>query len=132
MATVAQKIAKRGGDYIRASTSVPISVTATANTDFSFDLPLGAYDVSYRVFTTTAFGAATDATLQIGTTSAGVNLSAAATIKAIGVYTPTLVAAGAALHLNPPTTIYGRVVQTGTASATGAATLVASYLLPVS
>lgn len=132
MATVAQKTARRGGDLLDARTRAAIAVTATANTDIIFTIPKGAVGGRYTVFTTTAFGAATDATIQIGTTAGGSDIVAAATIKALGVYDLTRVAAGAALHLNVPQTLYIRIVQTGTASATGAATLVASYGLPVS
>lgn len=133
MATEAQKIVKRAGDYLRATTIVPIAVTAIANTDFAFTIPPGAVDVSYTLFTTTAFGAATDAMLQLGSTVGGVDYVAAATVKALGVYAMTRVAAAAAAHLSPGgLTVNGRIVQSGTASAVGAASLVVSYGLPVS
>lgn len=132
MATVAQKIAKRGGDYIRTETLVSLPVTATANTDFVVAIPANAVAVSYTVYTTTAYTAVTDAQISIGSTAGGVDYVAATTIKAIGVYALTRVAAAAASHLTVPSTLNVRVVQSGTASAVGAATLAISYAVPVS
>src|ERR1043165_9081387 len=100
MATEAQKIAKRAGDYIRCSTTLSLPVTATANTDFTLSAPAGAINVSYTVLTTPAYGAATDAQISIGSTAGGVDYVAATTIKAIGRYALTPVAAAAATHLN--------------------------------
>jgi hypothetical protein len=132
MATVAQKMARGAGNYTRAELLVPLTVTATANTDFVVPLPAGAVALNYTVFTTTAFGAATDAQISIGSTAGGVDYVAAVTVKALGVYSLTRVAAASATHLNAPANVNVRIVQSGTASATGAATLVISYAIPVS
>jgi hypothetical protein len=138
MATVLQKLAKRAGDLLRLETPVALTVTATANTDFTFTLPAGARGVTFRTQTTTAFGAATDATLQIGSTSGGSEYVAAVSIKATGQVTHTLVGSGTAgleTVTGAPgtqTTFTARIVQTGTASATGAATLFVSFAMPVS
>lgn len=134
MATVAQKLVKGAANYNRVSTLLSLPVTATANTDFPVvQLPPGATGVTYRTYTTTAYGAATDATISIGSTAGGVDYVAATTIKAIGVKNHTAVDAAAASHLTAPAAgFFVRVTQTGTASAVGAATLVFEYSLPVS
>jgi len=137
MATVAQKLV-RGASYLnRVSKAVPIAVTATANTDITFTLPAGARDVTFRTKTATAFGAATDATLQIGSASAGAEFVAAVSVKAQGQVAHTLVGGGVATldtvagTPGTETIFYVRIVQTGTASATGAATLFADFAVPV-
>lgn len=134
MATIAQKIAKQAGSYMRCEQTLSLPVTATANTDYAaVALPAGAINVTYKTITTTAYGAATDAVISIGSTAGGVDYVAATTIKAIGVKTHTPVDAAAAVHLTPGAlTFFVRVTQSGTASATGAATLILSYSLPVS
>lgn len=133
MATVAQKLVRGAGNYNRVDTTLSLPVTATANTDFTVTLPAGAINVSYTVLTTTAYGAATDAKISIGSTAGGVDYVAATSIKAIARVALVPVDAAAATHLNiGGVTLNVRVVQTGTASATGAATLVITYALPVS
>lgn len=134
MATVAQKLAKQAGAFIRSSMELSLPVTATANTDFAAVLlPAGARNVTYKTYTTTAYTAVTDAQISIGSTAGGVDYVAATTIKAIGVKTHTPVDAAAAVHLAPGVlTFFVRVTQSGTASAVGAATLVFDYSLPVS
>lgn len=128
MSTNAQKAAK--GAAIRVSKSFSLPVTAVANTDFVFDLPVGAVDVEFRTLTTTAYGAATDAQISIGSAAGGAQYVAATTIKAIGRKAHALVDAAAASFLSWPGSLYVRVAQSGTASAVGAATLVAEYSLP--
>lgn len=134
MATTAQKIAKRGGDYISARTTLSLPVTATANTDYAaISLPAGAIDVAYKTITTTAYTAGTDAKVSIGSTAGGVDYVAAVSIAAIAVVTLTPVNAAAAVHLTPGAlTFFVRVTQTGTATAVGSATLIFTYGLPVS
>jgi hypothetical protein len=137
MATTAQSIAQHGGAFVRIEDAVPLTVTATANTDFAFNIPAGARNVSFRVKTTTAFGAATDAQLQIGKTLGGAEYVAGTTIKALGDYSFTLVGT----NISDLDTVTGstgfttaftaRIVQSGTASATGAASLYVSYAMPV-
>lgn len=132
MATEAQKIAKRAGDYIRVETTISLPVTATANTDYQVAIPAGAINASYTVLTTTGYGAATDAQISIGNAAGDASYVAATTIKAVGRYALTPVNAAAATHLNVGgNTLFVRVAQTGTASATGAATLVVGYGMPV-
>jgi hypothetical protein len=105
-----------------------IAVTATANTDIQ--VPMGKCKIlTMLAFTSTAFGAATDATLQVGTTQGGSDYIAAVSIKAAGKVALTFAAALAAFPtIADGTTLWVRIVQTGTASATGAATLVIEYL----
>lgn len=128
MATTAQKAAKRGA--VRVTKTFDLPVTATANTDFIFELPAGAIDVEFKTLTTTQYGAATDAQISIGSAAGGAQYVAAVSIKTVGRIAHTLVNAAAADYVNWPGTFYVRVAQTGTASATGAAKLVANYSLP--
>jgi hypothetical protein len=133
MGTYAQKLVRGAGNYNRVTSTVSLPVTATANTDFQFTPPAGAIDVSYTVLTTTAYGAATDAQISIGSTAGGVDYVAATSIKAVGRYALTPVNAAAATHLNVGgNTLNIRVVQSGTASAIGASTLAIGYSVPVS
>ncbi len=115
---------------VTAARELAIAVTATANTDFTLTVPKSRI-LRITTFTTTAFGAATDATLQVGSAAAGAQYVAAVSIKNAGVVEHTLVAGalGALSSVAEGTTLYFRVVQTGTASATGAA-LVVVELLP--
>lgn len=112
---------------------IALPVTAVANTDFTISLPPGAVVMSARVYTTTAYGAATDATIQLGSAAGGSQYVAAASIKAVGVAALTLVnaaAAGLASFPSGSPNLFARIVQTGAASATGAATLVVEYSAP--
>lgn len=121
------------GGKPRVAMRVPITVTATANTDIpAISLPPGATLVDAYVFTGTAFLAATDAKIEIGTSAGDASYVAQTSIKALGVVALTLVAAAAAALLALPAVpnIFVRIVQTGTASATGAATLVLEYVMP--
>lgn len=106
-----------------------LPVTATANTDFTISAPAGKSLLHATVYTGTGYGAATDAKISIGATAGGQDYVAQATIKAVGVYALTLVNAGAAAIGALPATpnLFVRVTQTGTTSATGAATLVLEY-----
>ena len=131
MSTVLQKIIKPA-NYVSARMLVSLPVTATANTDFIVTLPAAAICVNATVFTTTAYGAATDAQISIGSTPGGVDYVAAVTIKAIGVVPITRVNTAAAVFLAPGALALNvRVVQTGAASATGAATLEITFGMPV-
>lgn len=112
------------------SQSINLPVTAATNTDFSTSVPAGTSIVRLTVYTTTAYGASTDAKIQLGSTLGGVDYVAAVTIKALGIHALTLVAAGLANLMNMPSgspNLFARIVQTGTLSATGAATLVVEY-----
>lgn len=105
-----------------------IAVTATANTDITLTMPRSKI-TTLLVLTGTAFGAATDATIQIGTTVGGVDYVAAQTIKAAAKVSLTFAAALLAFPtLTDASTLYIRIVQTGAASATGAATLIVEYI----
>lgn len=134
MATLAQKLAKQAGSFVRCSQNLSLPVTATANTDYAqVFLPANAQNVTYRTYTTTAYTAGTDAQISIGSTAGGVDYVAATTIKAIGVKSHTPVDAAAAVHLAPGALgFFVRVTQSGTATAVGAATLVLDYSMPVS
>jgi len=131
MSTVGQKLTR--GGLNRCAICVPVTVTAVTNTDFTFQLPAGARDVTFRTKTITAFGAVTDAQLSIGNAAAGAQYVAAVSIKAAGQVAHTL-AGGAMSELDTVpgapgsmTTIYGRVAQSGGNSATGLATLIVEY-----
>lgn len=128
MSTVAQKIAKN--NYIRITETNAMTVTAVANTDFVFDVPAGALDITFTTITTTAFTAVTDMTIQIGSASTGAQYVAATTVKALGRKGHTLVDAAAADYLSFPGPVYVRLIQTGGSTAVGAATLVINYSLP--
>jgi len=132
MATVAQKLATRPGGYIACRETLTLPVTATANTDFTYTFPARAVDANMTVFTTTAYTAGTDAQLSVGSTAGGVDYVAAFSIKALAVAAVTRVAAAAATWLNPGGLTFNlRVVQSGTATAVGNATVVITYALPV-
>lgn len=108
---------------------ISLPVTAVANTDFTASVPAGKTLLRATVYTTTGYGAGTDAKIEIGTSAGDPSYVAATSIKAVGIVALTLVAtAAAALAVLPATpNLFIRVVQSGTASATGAATLVLEY-----
>lgn len=106
-----------------------VAVTATANTDFAIALPKCRV-TRITTVTTTAFGAATDATLQFGSTVGGADYVAAASVKAIGRVDHTILAAAfpALMNMAEGAVIRGRVVQTGAASAVGAAVVLVTLI----
>ena len=114
---------------VQATGSKALTVTAVANTDTTMSIPAGARVTSATVYTTTVFGAATDAEISLGNAAGGAQYVAATSIKAGGVYPLSFAATTAAASglLSFPGTLYIRIAQTGTASATGAATLVVEY-----
>lgn len=135
MATIGQMLVGAPGNLNRVTTAVPLAVTAVANTDLTFQIPAGARNVQFRTMTSTAFTAGTDAQLSIGNAAAGAQYVALVTIKAAGVVSHTY-ATGAVIELDAVpgapgtmTTFYVRIVQTGTATAVGAATLFADFSL---
>lgn len=107
-----------------ATREVTIAVAAQANTDFSFAVPKCRITRA-TTHTTVAFGAATDATLQLGSTVGGAEYVAPVSIKNQGSVQHALVASGLAglMNLAEGATIRGRIVQTGAPSATGSALL---------
>ena len=62
-----------------------LPVTATANTDFTMSIPPGARIASMTVYTTTAYGAATDCKIEIGTSAGDNSYVAQTSIKAAGI-----------------------------------------------
>lgn len=138
MPTLAQKLAQRGPNAVtgaipltRVSLEFPMTVTATANSDFIIPVPKGARNFTARTFTDTAFTAGTDAQIQLGKTVGGAEYVAAVSVKAIGVVTHTLVNAAAADYEGlPQDGINVRIVQSGTATAVGSAKLYIDYSLP--
>lgn len=109
---------------------IALAVTATANTDIpSISLPPGKTLLRASVFTSTAFGAATDAKIEIGVSAGDASYVAQTSIKAAGTVALTLVTTALAALGSLPAVpnIFVRIVQTGTTSATGAATLVLEY-----
>ena len=114
---------------VSASQTQALSVTAVAKTQLAVTVPTGARITGIIVYTTTAFGAVTDVTIALGNVSTvdAAQYVAATSIKAAGVYPLTLAATAVAGLLSFPGTLYLTIAQTGTASATGAATLVIQY-----
>lgn len=110
-----------------------LPVTAVATTDFTMSIPPGAAIDSLIVYTTTAYGAATDAKISVGSTVGGQEYVAQTSIKAGGVVSLSFAAttaAAAAMAVAPAVpNLNVRITQTGAASATGAAVLVASFNL---
>jgi hypothetical protein len=107
-----------------------IAVTATANTDFTMSLPPNATLTGITVYTSTAFLAATDAKIQAGVSAGDATYLALTSIKAAGVVVTALAGAGLRTMPSGSPNLFLRVVQTGTTSATGAATAVISYVMP--
>lgn len=108
-------------------------VTAAATTDYAaVAIPANATLLRATVYTGTAFLAATDAKVSIGTSAGDQSYVAQTSIKALGAVALALVAAAAAALLAAPTApqLFVRITQTGAASATGTATLVLEYLVP--
>jgi hypothetical protein len=109
-----------------------MTVTAVANTDFTMSVPPGASITSIKVFTGTAFTAVTDAQLSVGVSAGDASYVALTSIKALGLVNMALVAAAAAALASAPAgspNLFIRIVQTGTPSAVGAATLVVDYVM---
>lgn len=111
-----------------------MAVTATTNTDFTMAIPPGAAVASMTVYTTTAFGAVTDAKISVGVSAGDATYVAATSIKAAAVVALTLATGTttAAAMLSMPalssgTNLWVRIAQSGGNSATGAATLVVDY-----
>lgn len=113
---------------VMATRILPIAVTATANTDLVLTAPRGKV-TTMLVLTGTAFGAATDATIQVGSSVGASDYVAAQTIKAAGKVSLTFAAALLAFPtLTDTQNFFVRIVQTGAASATGAANLVVEII----
>jgi hypothetical protein len=113
---------------VMATRSLALAVTATANTDLTMTVPKGKI-VTLLVLTGTAFGAVTDAQIQIGSTVGASDYVAGTSIKAAAKVSLSFAAALLAWPtLSEGTTLYIRIVQSGTASATGAANLLVEYL----
>jgi hypothetical protein len=108
---------------------LPLAVTATANTDFVVPMPVGATILGMWCFTTTAFTAGTDAKLQVGAAAAGAGYVAAVSIAAIGTQQLTMISTVGVDFAAMPQNLFLRIVQTGTATAVGAATFVVEYAL---
>ena len=110
---------------------LPITVTAVAATDFIASVPLGATIMSASFFTSTAFGAATNAFISMGVSAGDGTYVALATtsVKALGIVNVPLLGAAAAALLNMPAppNLFIRLAQTGAASATGAGSLLVNF-----
>jgi hypothetical protein len=105
------------------SQAIPMPVTAVANTEFTLTLPPCTI-VRAQTVTTTAYTGNT-VTAQLGTTLGGVDIVAATTIKAAGIFAHTVVAAGAKFAGG---TVFVRVAQTATLTAVGLGTLSVEYV----
>jgi len=120
--------------FVVGEIRVPLPVTAVANTDLTATVPAGSFLISASTYTSVAYGAATDATIAVGTTVGGGEYVAATTIKAIGVKNHTLVDAATPGFVALPGAagaIKIRIVQTGTASATGTGFLCLRVSMPL-
>jgi len=113
---------------------IPLPVTAVATTDYHIALPPGATVLSAAVYTTTAYGAVTDAKVSIGATDGGQDYVAQTSVKAVGIVQLTLLGAapGAANLSSAPALASGwnfsaRITQSGGNSAVGAAILEIEY-----
>lgn len=108
---------------------VPLTVTAVATTDFTISLPAGGTLMSAQAYTTTQFGAATNANLTLGSTIGGNDFVTAVDIKTVGLRNLTLISGAAALLgiLAAAPNVFARITQVGTASATGTAFLLLNY-----
>ena len=104
------------------SQAINLPVTAVASTEFTLALPPCTI-VRAQAVTTTAYTGAT-VTAQLGTTLGGVEIVAAATIKAAGIASFTIVAAGAKFAGG---TVFLRVAQT-TPTAVGLGVLSIEYV----
>jgi hypothetical protein len=102
---------------------VPVAVTAVASTALTATLPPCTI-IRASSYTTTAFTGNT-VTMAIGTAAAGEQIVAATTIKAAGVFSHTLVAAGIAFAGG---TVHLTVAQTATETAVGAARTVIEFV----
>ena len=110
-----------------ATTTLSLVPTAAADTDLTLQMPAGiAGVIRITSFTTTAY----TVTVQVGTTSGGVDVVAAVSIKAAGTVAHTLVAAGLGVDLALPSSsiLYVRIVQTATVTAVGAGTMVVEFI----
>lgn len=104
------------------SQAIALPVTAVTNTDFTLPLPPCTI-MRATTMTTTAYTAAT-ITAQLGTTSGGVDIVAAASIKSAGVVAHTVIGTAA---LFAGGTLFVRLVQ-GTPTAVGAGVLSVEYV----
>ena len=108
--------------------SISLPVTAVASTPFTMSIPPGCILDAIKVYTTVAYAAGTDCKISVGNVAAGAQYVAAQTIAAIGVVALTIISTAAVLSF--PTgspNLFITLVQTGAASATGAAVLVVKY-----
>jgi hypothetical protein len=104
--------------------TLPLAVTAVANTDFVLALP-ACRIVEIRQRTAVAF-TGTTVTLQAGLTAGAADVIAAADIKAVATRQQTLVgAASGALAAFGPGNLHFRIVQTGPTAVGGGEVYVA-------
>jgi hypothetical protein len=116
------------GGFIGKAGQLVMTVTAAGNTDYTLAIPPGATLLRATCFTSVAFGAGTDALLSIGPTPGDASYVAPVSIKAIGIYPLTWVAAAAADLLSlPASPLCVRIAQTGAPSAVGQAILAVEH-----
>jgi hypothetical protein len=141
--TIAQTLVLGSGGIVDGVTGIAskplvvarlaMTVTATANTDFTLSVPPGATLFFVKVYTGTAFTAATDAQISIGISAGDASYVAPISIKPVNALTLPLLAAAAAALASAPAgspNLFIRIVQTGAPSAVGAATLAVFYVMP--
>jgi hypothetical protein len=116
---------------VRVAQRISATVTAVANTDLPpLSIPPGATILGITAYTTTAFTAGTDAKLEAGISAGDATYVAATSIKALGVVAMTLASATLAAMGATLPNLFIRIVQSGTPTAVGAATIVVEYLIP--
>lgn len=118
---------------LQGALRVALPVTAVATTDYHFALPVGATMLSAQVYTSVAY-TGTTVLVSIGATDGGQDYVAQTTIKTVGFFSLSFVAAGApglafapALTVGTPSWNFSaRITQTG-ATAVGTGVLVIEY-----
>jgi hypothetical protein len=98
--------------------TVTLTPTAAASTDYTVKVPKGRI-VRIVTQTDTAYTGNT-VTAQVGTTSGGAEIVAAATVKSAGTVDHTLVAGAQNATIAADSTLYVRLAQTATVTAVGA------------
>jgi len=110
------------------------TTAASATSAFTMAVPAGCLIKSIDVYTGVAFGSSTDVTIAIGNVAAGAQYVAATSIKAAAKVSLAFVGSGIAALANmpagTPNNLFITLTQTGSNTATGAATLVVTFSVP--
>lgn len=134
MATVAQKIATQAGAGEPARPCVRKSLTLTmaagATVQGTITVPLGSQIHDFKYRTSTLYtGSPTNINAIVGTAAAGAQVVAAVDVKAVGNFTPSLVAA---FNPDDSTTVYHfQLAAVGGTAPAGSTTFHLTYCPPV-